>query len=237
MQESGYFFRTHDGQSVGLAAVARDLRHVLGGGDADGDREARGFEHGAAHRLAHRLRPAEELLASGHVDECLVEAQWLDERREVPEGPHDGLRDRLIAREPRREHDRVRASPPGDGHRHRAADSIRSGLVARGGYHAARSGPPDQQRLAAKLRPVELLDRREERVHVRVQDDARPAGGHDAGRAAVASGRADHAQRGVTGFHGHGFAASQRRTSASPPVSASTSESRIASPTCPPSAS
>ena len=45
-------------------------------------------------------------------------------------------------------------------------------LIARGGDNAAPAGPADDHRLARKLRPVVLLDRRIERVHVDVQDRA-----------------------------------------------------------------
>ena len=83
----------------------------------------------------------------------------------------------MVALEAGREHERVRATAPREPHRHCAADPERPGLVARGGHHPARSHAPYQQRLAAQLRPVELLDRREEGVHVGMQNDARPAGG------------------------------------------------------------
>ena len=179
MEKVDHLVRADHGHSVGLAVIAGDLRDVLGGGGPDRDGELRGLEDRAAHRLAHRPRLAEQRLASGHVHERLVEAQGFDERREVAEGAHHRPRYRLVTFEAGREHDRVRTAPPRDGHGHRAADPERARLVARRGHHPARPRPSDQQRLAAQLRPVELLDRRVECVHVGVQDDAWPGRGHD----------------------------------------------------------
>ena len=80
VQEAGHLARGDDGQPVGLAAVARDLRHVLGGGDPHRDGEPGRLEHRAPDRFAHRARRAGERLASRHVHERLVHAQGLDER-------------------------------------------------------------------------------------------------------------------------------------------------------------
>ena len=59
------------------------------------------------HRLTHLVRCGEQRLASGHVDERLIEAQGLDQAREGAEGFHHHLGDRVVALEAGREHDRV----------------------------------------------------------------------------------------------------------------------------------
>ena len=56
VEKARHLVRTDDGQAVGLAPVARDLRHVFGGGHPDGDGEVGRFENGPAHRLSHRVR-------------------------------------------------------------------------------------------------------------------------------------------------------------------------------------
>ena len=159
------------------------------------DGESGRLEHRAPDRFAHRPRLAGERLASRHVDERLVDAQGFDEGREGAEGAHHDTRDGAVPLETGREHDRVRAAAARRRHRHRAPHSVRPRLVARGGDHAARSGAADEQRLAAKLRVVELFDGREERVHVGVEDDARPAGSHDRMVVPVATGAARRSVR------------------------------------------
>ena len=68
--------------------------------------------------------------------------------------------------------------PAGRPQRHRRVDAERARLVARRADDAAlvRPAAADDDRLAAQLRPVALLDRREERVEVDVED--RPRGLH-----------------------------------------------------------
>jgi proteasome accessory factor C len=76
----------------------------------------------------------------------------------------------------------VRAAPQRLGRAHRRADAVPARLVARRRHHT----PParvaaDDDRLAAKLRALELFDRREERVEVEVRDD------HGSGRIGAVS--------------------------------------------------
>ncbi len=91
-------------------------------------------------------------------------------------------RNLAIALHARADHDRVRAALQRLAHRHRGMHAEAAHLVARGGDDAAAAGAADDDRLAGKLRVVELLDRRVERVHVDVQDGAVIA--HDSASAA-----------------------------------------------------
>ena len=138
----------------------------------------------AVSPVSARMRAAQELRAisgpvpseppcTGHVEERLVERDRLDERRDVAQDRHH-LRARLRVRvEARREEHRVRARPPGPGHRHRGMDAERPRLVARRRDDAPVAEPADDDRPAAQRWIVELLDRREERVEVEVQDRRR----------------------------------------------------------------
>ena len=60
----------------------------------------------------------------------------------------------------------MRAEPPRLRAAHRRADAVRLRLVARGEHDA----PADDHRPAAQARIVALLDRREERVEIGVED-------------------------------------------------------------------
>ena len=83
----------------------------------------------------------------------------------------------LVAAAVDRQEDPVRAAPVRLAQRHRRVDAEPPRLVARGRDDAARvlaAGAADDDRPAAQLRPVALLDRGEERVEVDVED--RPRG-------------------------------------------------------------
>ena len=86
----------------------------------------------------------------------------------------DGARALAVARHVGLDEDRARAAPVGLGGAHRRADAEPAGLVAgRGDDAAAARIAADDERLAAQLGPVELLDGGEERVEVEVRDHAR----------------------------------------------------------------
>ena len=68
----------------------------------------------------------------------------------------------------------LRAQPPGGPQRHRRVDAEHPRLVRRRRDDATlvRAAAADDDRPAAQLRPIPLLDGREERVEVDVEDDA-----------------------------------------------------------------
>src|SRR5690606_28448836 len=68
----------------------------------------------------------------------------------------------------------VRAALSRLARRHRGMDAVAARLVARRRDHAAVADAADDHGLAAQGRIVMLLHGREERVHVGMQDDARP---------------------------------------------------------------
>ena len=121
-------------------------------------REIRRLLHRLLELAAHLQGPPEDALGAGHLQERLVEAEGFDVRREVAEHAHHDLGDLDVAGKTRRYHNPFGAEPHGFGHRHRASDTRRSGLVARGGDDAAPTGVTDDDRLSAKLRPIHLFD-------------------------------------------------------------------------------
>ena len=161
-----------DHQAVGLVEVGRDLREELVRRDADGRGEVDGVaqrgldaRRGLDHRTVQTLGPRE-------VEERLVDAERLDGRRERVEAREHLLRHFVVHATARRDDDRVGTPSLRDGHRLRGVTSEAPRLVRRRCDHAARAVAADQDRLPAQLGTVALLDGREERVHVDMQDAA-----------------------------------------------------------------
>jgi hypothetical protein len=111
----------------------------------------------------------------GDIEIRLVERQWLDDRRVFGEDFANLQRDRLVGVEPRLYEDQVRAFSLGNDRRHRRMHAKCARFVARGRDDAAGQGSADPDRLSAQLRIVALFDRRVERIHVDMDDFARPA--------------------------------------------------------------
>ena len=106
------------------------------------------------------------------VQEGLVDRDRLDERREPPQDRQDLLADPAVLAAVDRQEDPMRAERAGGPQRHRRVDAEDPRLVARGAHDAALVGPAatDDHGLAAELGPIALLDGREERVEVDVED-------------------------------------------------------------------
>ena len=167
VQERDLLLRRHHEQAVWLGHAAGHLRQVLRPRHADGDREADLLAHPAPQPRGHRRRGARDPPHAAHVEERLVDRQPLDQRGRVVEQREHGLARVDVGREPRRDDHGVRAQLPRPLAAHRAVHAARLRLVAGREDHSAADdhGPPAQARVVA------LLDRREERVEVRVQDD------------------------------------------------------------------
>ena len=130
-------------------------------------------------RTARRSRTAistgvpGDALHPANVEERLVDRQPLDERRRVVEDRVESLARLGVRRHPRRHDDRVGAEPARLPAAHRRPDAARLRLVAR-----CEDDPAAHDHgAAAQAGIVALLDRREERVRVGVQD--RPCARHE----------------------------------------------------------
>ena len=156
----------HDEQAVRLGDPARDLGEELRPRHADRDRETDAVAHipTQARRDLGR-RPGDPPHATD-VEERLVDRQPLDERRRVLEDLEHRLAGLGVRRHPRGDDDRVGAESTRVPPAHRRSDAVRLGLVARREHDAC----PDDHGAAAQACVVPLLDRREERVDVGVQD-------------------------------------------------------------------
>ena len=169
MQEFELALGRHHQQAVGLGHGARDLRQELGAGDADGDRQTDLLADPPPQPDRDLDRGPGDVVEPADVQKCLVDRQALDHRRRVLEHLEHRLARLRVGGHPRRHDDRLGAQPAGPTSAHRGADPARLGLVA-GGEHDAGA---DDHRAAAEPGIVALLDRRVERVEVRVQDRGR----------------------------------------------------------------
>ncbi len=146
-----------------------------------GNADARGETDLVAHRgpdlAGDGFRWAEERLAPRHVEERLVDRDLLQERREAAQDLHHPAALAAVLRPVDREEGAAGAERRGGAEGHRRVDAEGAGLVAGGRDDAAgmRIAAHDHGP-AAQLGPVALLDRREERVEVDVED--RGAGSH-----------------------------------------------------------
>ena len=161
-------------QAVRLAPGRRDLREELVRRDAG--------RRGQAGRLANpRLdAPARRSSPSGSPHAFSVTSRYASSSDSAStSGVTDAedrehlLRHRAVLLEIRADDREVRAEADRARHRNRRAHAELARLVAGGRDHAARlRRAADRHRLAAQLRPIALLDRRVERVHVDVDDAA-----------------------------------------------------------------
>ena len=156
----------HGEQPVGLGDSTRDLGQEFRPRDADGDRQPDAFADVSPQPLRDLGGAASESSHAPHVEERLVDREPLDERRGVFEDPVDGLARLGVGRHARPDDDRIRAQNecPPDPHRRVHAACLR--LVARSQDDPA----ADEHGPAAQVRVIPLLDGREERVEVGVQD-------------------------------------------------------------------
>ena len=122
---------------------------------------------------------AEQPHRAGDIEERLVERQRLDVRGERVEDLVDlSAHSRVVLVIARQEY-RCGAQPAGRGGGHRRVHPVTAGLVRSRRDHTARSGATHHHRLAAQLRPSAQFHADEERVHVDVEDRARPRRVHD----------------------------------------------------------
>jgi hypothetical protein len=139
---------------------------MLRASDTDTQRQADALAHALPKPRGDLGRPAGDPLEPAHVEERLVDGHGLHHRRRVPEDVEDRLARLDVRGEVRLDDHRIRAESPGPPATHRRADAARPRLVAGRHDHAA----ADDHGPAAERRIVALLDRREERIEVCVQD-------------------------------------------------------------------
>ena len=166
MQEGQLAIGRNQQQAIGFGLLAGDLGQELRPGDADGDRQADAVAHRRAQVRGDLHGGAGHPPQSRDIEERLVHAQRLDDRRGVVEDLEHRLAGRRVCRHTRRHDDGVRAQCPRLTATHCGAHTVGLGFIARRQHDAT----ADEHRPAAQRGVVTLFDRRIERVEISVQD-------------------------------------------------------------------
>ena len=166
VQEGELAVRRHREQTVRLGDSARHLGEELRPRDADRDRQADALADVAPQLRGDLGGRAREPLEPANVEEGLVDRQPFHGRGRVVEHPVDRLARLRVRRHARTDDDRIRTQPASLPQAHRSLDAARLRLVARGEHDAS----AHDHGAAAQPRVIPLLDRREERVDVGVED-------------------------------------------------------------------
>jgi hypothetical protein len=159
-------------QSVGFVEIRSDFRQKLVRTDANRRGKARTCAYSSSYLHRDGLAIAEQPRAPGHIQKGLVEGKALHQGCDIVENLEHLFGDLLVAR-----HSRLYANGRGAkaqrlAHRHRGAHAESPHGVTRGGDDAAPAGAADDEWFALQLRPIPLLHRRIERIHVDVQNGA-----------------------------------------------------------------
>ena len=174
-EEDGLLAGWDDHEAVRFPKIRGDLGDELRRGDTDRCRQSNLSPNRGLDLSGDRLAIAEERPRTGHVDECFIDRDRLDERAEPPEDRHDVAADRLVFRSIDRQEHSLRTESAGLSKRHRRVDPKGTRLVARRADDAPliRPAASDNYRPAAQFRPIALFDGSEERVQVDMKDGPR----------------------------------------------------------------
>src|SRR5271155_1936698 len=163
-----------DLDAIGFGQTGRDLGDLLARTGADGGDQA-GLVADPSAQLGAELFD----LGLGCADqfrrlaERLVEGELLDDGHHGAHGVEDPAAGDAVHRAARRQHDRGNTDQPAClMHRHGRPGPEYPRLIAGAGHHATSAQPADQHRPTLQRGPRDLLDGREERVHVEVQHPA-----------------------------------------------------------------
>ena len=165
----------HHEKAVGLVLLGGNFGEQPVRGESHRTGDAAGGMDLGTELFGERLHAAEEVRRAGHVQKCLIHGDALDERRKAREHLERDIRNFLIHVHARPHEDAVRTFREGGAAGHGGTYAELPRLVGAGRDDAAfvRSRPDDDG-LAAPLGMVPLFDRREEGVHIDMQDDHTP---------------------------------------------------------------
>ncbi len=161
----------HHPDAVGFGQVGGDLGDLLARSGADGGDQARLVENLGLQCRAEGLdvvgRRADQF---GRFAERLVERQLFEHGHQGADGAEHAAAGHAVHHAARWQHDRGGADEPaGLMHRHRRPGAVHPRFVAGARDDAAPTKPADEHRPSTQGGPGQLLDGREERVHVEVQ--------------------------------------------------------------------
>ena len=153
-----------------LRGPRRQLGDHLGATDPDGAAETELVADAPAQPVGDPVGQPEEAQRAGDVHEGLVEADGLHRRGHVVQDLVQLPAHLRVAAVAPGEEDRLGAELTGAHGRHGRVHAVGPRLVGARGDDAPRTGPAHDHGLAGEGGVVEHLDRREERVHVDVED-------------------------------------------------------------------
>ena len=162
--------RMNDAQSVGLTVVAGYLCQELAVAHAGRSRQTRIGLDACLDLLRAVHRQGDAPLIDRHVEESLIERQRLYQVGIVAEYTAYLHRHLLISMEAGLHDDELRTQPLRRLDRLRRMNAELTGLVAGRRHHTTHGIIAHSHGLAPQLRPVSLLHRREELVHIHVYD-------------------------------------------------------------------
>jgi len=169
------------GESGGFAEVAGEFGEELVGGDADAGGEAafgtdallEGLGEGLGAQQGVVVGAGTVAAVGGDIEVGFVHGDLLDLGAGLGEERHDQVGFGAVMIHPWREEHGGGAQACCGAGRHGGPDAEPAGLIAGGADDApAVSGRAHDNGLAAKRRVIALLDRREEGVHIEMEDDA-----------------------------------------------------------------
>jgi hypothetical protein len=127
-------------------------------------------------RISSAMRAADAELVLGHVEIGFVETERFDQVGVVAEDRANLLADLAIDVEAALAEHQVGAQPLGGDAGHRAAHAEPARFVTGGSNHAAPARSPHGNGFSAQLGIVALLDAREKRIHIDMDDLAQAIG-------------------------------------------------------------
>ena len=166
--------RLDDRQAIGLPQIAGDLGHELRRRHAHADRQTKLGPGPRTHEFRHPGTAAMQALRSRGIDKGLVDRQRFDLGPDATEDRHEGGADLAVPRAAWRRDDCIGAEPQRLRHRHCTPAAVAPGFVAGGRHDRSRPTTAHEHRPASPLGMIKLLDAREERVEIGVEDHARP---------------------------------------------------------------
>lgn len=165
----------YEHEPVRLRLFRADLREHLGRGEPHRPVQPGHASDVGPQPMPHGLRRSgvPGRLTGLQIDERLVQAEGLHERRKGAEEPHHLLTDRPVQPEARHQIGGMRGEPARLPHRHRRVHPELPRLVRRRGHDTARTEPAHDDRFPAQARLRRLLRRGVEGIHVEMQDRGR----------------------------------------------------------------
>ena len=159
----------NDDQPVRLLQIRCHLGQELIWRQSGGDGQLQVFANPAFYFPGNIKRRSKNQLHTGKIEKRLVQRQRFNERRIVGQNRHDLRRNRSILIMVTGNENSLRTLPTGCFHRHRRLHAKFPRFIRRSRHNAAPTDSAYDERLAAILRMIALLDRSVKGIHIHMQ--------------------------------------------------------------------